>query len=610
MIGLNGSDCQSSPEDASNTEIPKSRRWSARFVLIWSLIFGSLGLMYGGSLIGHMKRAADPLTFNDDSRQQIWPFLRYHASALFRDDYIAQYYLDCMPAGYGLLYRWGSGLWDPRAQSKVLPYLLLPVLLVSVGAAAGKIGGRAAVWGAIALCLSSGYYLWRMTGGLPRGFAYPVLGCAAAALVFGQPYLLALTVCIGAAFYPQAGVVAGLALAIYLLVLPKRDRVVGATWSLHRRVLFVGATALLSLLIILSTVIRSRSYGPLIRPHEVATYPEAGPGGRYDTSDTPPFNSYWGESKRIVPLTLTGVDFWERIVRVPGRPWPLVTSWMQGDRRVMTRRVLGLLIAILCVGGIGSVILAAREPPMRRLVVLAAAAVVTHGAAVQVVPYLYLPPRYVEYPLPILIAIMLPAGSWWWGGWLARWLGRPWLKDAGVVFLCAICVLGLGNRGSDEVGFTVAVNPNWKIYPFLASLPPDVLIAGWPTGVVDNVPYVCARRALITSETHQIFHRRYLLEMRRRMVALIDAYFATDSGPLFRLQDEFGVTHLLLDQEHYLRPPAYFRPYTDHIHRAFEQATAKGLEAARQFPWAGVYQEGPLVVLDLRRLRRVEISSH
>ena len=80
-----------------------------------------------------------------------------------------------------------SRLADPRLLSKLLPYALLIVLIVAVGLTARRLGGSIAMWAAAAMCFASYYPLYRMTGGLPRSFAMPLLAVAACALAPAEP---------------------------------------------------------------------------------------------------------------------------------------------------------------------------------------------------------------------------------------------------------------------------------------------------------------------------------------------------------------------------------------------------------------------------------------
>ena len=119
---------------------------------------------------------------------------------------------------------------------------------------------------------------------------------------------------------------------------------------------------------------------------------------------------------------------------------------------------------------------------------------------------------------------------------------------------------------------------------------------------MDNVPYLCRRRVLISQELHIAFHRRYLLEMRRRMTALVDAYYASDPAPLIRLREEFGVTHLVLDASDYAEPPVYFKPYNPYINNAFEHLAEGALEARTQMDRVVIFADDPVVVVDLSRI--------
>ncbi len=549
----------------------------------------SLAVLFGPSLVEHAANAANPRWLNDDSRMQIWPFFRYHDPTLFEEDFAADYLLSSMPAGYKLLYRCWSAVADPRTLSKVLPYLLLLVLLVATGVGAGRLGGAMAAWGAVALCLSSSYFLSRMSGGLPRSFGFPLIGTAAAALVLGRPVLLAACTVLGAAFYPSAGLVSGIALAGYLFILPAADRGRACHWPLLRRAAVVGITAVVSVAILWPGIRALEPFGPWIRPHEVAEYPEAGPGGR---TEIPPYASFSTEAATSISRTLIG----------RGRPWPAFTGWMRGDDGADETGIRALLLSVACLSAVGSIALALRDPAARRLLLLLLGGLLAYAAAVAVEPSLYVPARYAEYPVTVLTVILVPVGACGLGGLLARRLKRPRLQPAAGLALIVATLLGLGSRGDAETGLNIRIDSNDEVYSFLETLPPDALIAGWPDGLMDNIPYLCRRRVLISQELHIAFHRRYLLEMRRRMTALVDAYYASDPAPLIRLREEFGVTHLVLDASDYAEPPVYFKPYNAYIINAFEHLAEGALEARTQMDRAVIFADGPVVVVDLSRI--------
>jgi hypothetical protein len=98
------------------------------------------------------------------------------------------------------------------------------------------------------------------------------------------------------------------------------------------------------------------------------------------------------------------------------------------------------------------------------------------------------------------------------------------------------------------------------------------------------------------------------------MRGLIDAVFAIDAAPLLRLRDDWGVTHLIIDQRYYgPSPPTYFKPFDAWIEAAVERGRITGFEIPRQIEAATVFSQGSLAVLDLRKLtgpkRQIEDSQ-
>ena len=60
----------------------------------------------------------------------------------------------------------------------------------------------------------------------------------------------------------------------------------------------------------------------------------------------------------------------------------------------------------------------------------------------------------------------------------------------------------LGGRGSPVAGLNVDLRQSRGFYAELAPCPKDAMIAGWPIGVVDNIPYVAQRQVLVNLECH------------------------------------------------------------------------------------------------------------
>jgi hypothetical protein len=266
------------------------------------------------------------------------------------------------------------------------------------------------------------------------------------------------------------------------------------------------------------------------------------------------------------------------------------------DREVLITNVL-LFVLVL-----GLIPLALRHAAARRALVLPLAGVVGYMLARIVAPYLQVPQRYIAYTLPLFMVVFFPASAAALAGVLSptRWAIRA--RPVGGVLGAVVVLVLLGGRGNPMAGYTVALNTNTRIYEFVRGLPKDVLVAGWPGGTIDDVPYVSRRRAFITRENHMAFHEGYALKMRCRMSALITALFGDDRQKLVELRDTFGVTHLIIDADNFSSPPSYFAPFDIDVKRFWQKGRERGFAVEAVLEKATVFREGKLTVLDLSRL--------
>jgi hypothetical protein len=559
-------------------------------------IAAPLLVVFGPALYRHMVNSANPLRFNEDVRQQIFPFFSSYDSELFQNDYLADYYRACIPIGYKALYGLGGYIVDPSTISKVLFYVLVVVVAAALAAAARPLAGYAGALFASALVFSNPLFYDRMVGGLPRSFGYPLAALAAALLVHGRVRALAVLVCVGAAFYPAGAMPAGIALALLLFVLPAEDRGEARDWSFARRARTVAFAGVMSALILLPTVIASRSYGHTLHgAADMAAYPEMGPGGRYVEFDRAPFWSFPEDATRYT-----------RLLFVPlGKPFAGAMAKWATSKNPILRDTHGqileeLLVALLVAG---CLVLAVKRSEARRLFLVVAAAWTGHLVARHLAPFLYLPQRYAVYPVPVLVTVLLPACAIALTSGLASTNPRKeTLRKVLAVLVVAVAVFlpfqgfSDGNKGLSNAPKEAA------LLEFLGTLPKDSMIAGWPVDL-DGVPYVSRRKVLLTFETHQAFHKNFADEMRRRMRRIIEAYYAVDLAPIVRLRDELKVTHFVVRRAYLTSAAKYFKPFTEWSTKAFAQGATRGFELQRQIAAAQVYSDSRFVVLDLKRLR-------
>ena len=537
-----------------------------------------LAWLFGPALVGHAELAREHFTFADDVRVLIYPQFRNEDPALFPGDPIVTYYLASLPDAYALLYRAFTPLVGVIGLSKVLPYVLLAVTLACVAVAAWRLAGGAGAFGALALALGSSYLLARMTGGLPRGFAAPLLAAGTLALLDGRVRILAALAVVSAGFYPAAALTLGVTLALVLLM-PSGTRGDASHWSLRRRLVLMAVTALLAALVLLPSALRLRTWGPPIGPALMAQYPEAGAAGRFAPTDRPPFPA------------------------LPAAALPLIRAALVGDGEPLAAPLsarkyahwLAPCVAVL--GLLGCAWLARRRPEARRLLLLPLAVILCHTASLVVEPRLFLPERYVAYAVPVIVFVTVPAMLGAWCSARRTWVRAvPWFANV-VIFVL------LGARGVSWAGFTVRIPPDDRpLLATIAALPRAAVVAAFPSETSDSIPYLSRRSVYLARETHMPFHTRYTDFMRARARTLFAAYFTSDPNVLREFRDHEHVTHLLIDRSHFAFRPGYFAPFDADIARAFDTGRRRGFAAPALTPSLAVFTAGDWALLDLRKL--------
>jgi hypothetical protein len=250
--------------------------------------------------------------------------------------------------------------------------------------------------------------------------------------------------------------------------------------------------------------------------------------------------------------------------------------------------------------------LRSRGARVRRLAVLALAVFVGFELAHAVHPSLAPTQRYAYMGVPPLVAILVPSATL---GLLPRrlrlprsfaaWTGPAWVLGWGSLVLAAV-----GSSGHVAFGWdTHYAAAERRLFEAMQRLPHSAVIAGFPQGTMDNVPLGAKRAAFINYQMYMPYHQGMTRFMRKRALAVIDAYYSPSVDALVRLRDEFGVTHFLYEPS-LAHGRALFRPLGDEIKRRVEQLAARGEDSAlaSYHGPAVVFHETRYVLLDLGKL--------
>ncbi len=462
----------------------------------------------------------------DDALQHVFWMLRYRDPELFQDDLFADYFQSLAPPGYTAVYWTLAQVIDPLLASK-----LLPPLLGSATAAFTFLLVRRLYPSPLAPFLATvlhSWYVWQhddLPSATPRAFLLPTLVALLWALASGRQALGVALTGVAALLYPIGGVLGVALLGSRLVCVERRGRQRWPTFNRRRSDWLATLTAAVIVgLVLMPEVLAATPYGPIVSAAEARTMPEFSRRGRnaFFVQDA---YRFWLESYRSgLNLRVTDALFKDLPVLFElAALAALLPLQLAFRRRLPYARLVDGRLAIL-----GQVL---------------AASFGLFALAHLLLFQLYLPARYVQWSVPLVLAIAaglalaivcheLAAGV------RSAHSGR---LAAGLALLLAAGLALYPARYDDA--FAVDAHP--AVTAYLRDQPKGVLVAAAP-GHADVIPALTGRRVLASHEFALAYHLGYYREVRQRVEDLIAAYY--DEGPRRArvLVDRYGVDFILV----------------------------------------------------------------
>lgn len=539
-----------------------------------SLFFGVV-LALGAALLlpfllGQARFALDDSLFDPDMFT-LYGFFRIHDPELFTGDLTAAYYQSLpMPPGFRALQVLWAQAFDPRILHRGLPFLLWLSCLWPVYVAGRQLGGRVNAVATLGIFMASSIFIFRMVGGMAHGFGFPLTWWALAALLAGSPAGLAGATVASALFYPAVAPVSGLALALWLLfpaLAPQvpRSGVLNLPW--WKRLAWLAVPGGMTLALMLPVVLPQQGpYGPAINVlTERDVYPEAG-------------------------NPLAAIDPFAYTIRA----YALQNSTRLGMEagQVLTLGILGLLLLSILLHDPRD-----RRPGGVKPYAYAVAAVFL-ASFLFAYDHAY---RFAIYNFPVLVTLFLPPGL----RNACRVLLPARVRSTSFAALVLGYIAIIAHPVAATSGYLFDLEPfQRRALDFIGTLPKNALLAGWPGDrygqVVEAVPYVAQRRVLVTWAGHPVAHRDYVLAMRERMNALLEAYLARDVAALRALRDRFGVEYLVVNARDFEQAPQYIPPFSARAAQLWEENRGRFVAISLEGD-AVVYAADGLRILDLRQ---------
>ncbi len=504
----------------------------------------------------------DTLLQNDDARIWLYPFHRYTPGSPLANDPVAMEKLALVPSGLRLLY----GLLVPWTGVYAAPKIVQGICLGIMGYAGwalgrSKRGGPAMGILLVFLMLNISFIVNRTAGGLARGFAFPLIGLWVAGAFSRRERLRWAAIMLSALAYPTA------------LVLLLGCETLTALWESARR---TGKTARLRLL---RAILLACVSVIMILPYMAATRELGRSFTLQDAMSEPAFYS----GGRLKELPFPGI----REVREKLAPYP------------------GYLVLPAALAVIGLFLLLARFVlPVEALACLASACGL-YALSRLLAFRLFLPERFFEYAGPML-CIMLALT-------LLRLLGagmrepkRAVLRNLSVCGFIVVSVFFFPKSVRPENGMTIEGRSQGRLYAFVRSLPPDVLIACHPDDGND-IPFWAGRSTLVNRENLLPFSVEFWEFQKTRTRDTLAALYATGRSGALSFSEKYRVTHFLLNEGRYgsgfREAASLFEPFGSYVRNITAPLKREELALADIPPQAVVFRDPPFLLVDVKRLK-------
>jgi hypothetical protein len=553
--------------------------------LYWAsvlLVASVLGSYLAAWTVGNWEMLTDPRLQNSDARTSIFPFHRYARPPGLETDPIADEMLAMVPFGVQALYRVLVPLTDVHVAPKIVQGLCLGILAW----AAVLLGrSRRAGFGAAALIsflvLHDWFAVYRLAGGLPRAFGFPLFALWLAATLAAKPWVRRGAALASAATYPSVMNLILAAEGIYacrglgslkLAVLLRR---------LKRYALLVACCVLL----VLPSAMGESGRGPVHTLEQAQQEPAFGKAGRL-----------W-----ILPFASPTESLSDAFID-PLRPRGQALIPSLAERYARDRD----MSAVLVIGIVLLLPLLALTPPPWLALAFASGGVVLYALSRSFAFRLYSPERYYSFGMrmalmALLLVILTQSFAF------LRGRSRQTARNFAIAgFMLALwCIVGSGIVKKN--GMTIDQRRDQALYEFIAQLPKTVRIATHPMDG-DGIPYYSARATMGSFETLQPWFVDSWRRQRARTEDTLRALYAEDAATAFGYSQRNQVTHFLLDRRKYksdlIKRSASFEPFSAYAKQLLAHKKPNDLFFHDVPDAAVVYKRGNWQLVDVARLAK------
>lgn len=430
----------------------------------------------------------DHYAINDDVRNQIYWMARIREPELFKNDYIASYFTQSSfisPVLY-CIYNILSCCLDPIRLSQILPFpLVLFATFFLFKIAEASLNSRYAFWVSYVFNL----FVWscsNLSGGLARAFFYPLTFLFLWLYTTRNYIWIIPCLCLQCLTYPTVFFVSVLMIIIELILDRRKP-------EQREKILYSLAAIVSGLFVLAYRYLKTpidHKFGQLVNIKDALSMPEFYLNGRIKVF---PF-TYGLFSDHLVIQKLN-----EAVCSIHFKGFVLgavliLVLFLLRKRLILYRTLLPRLIWSVFFSSI-----------------------ILYIFALIMMFYLYLPQRYLQYGVPVLLVFLA-------GGLLYQIDCSIESKKRYRLILMAISLLLIFSLFWEDDLISLGQNKK-MILRYLQSLPGSATIAA-PLNIADNIPAFSHKSIFISNESDVPFHKNYYKKISSRMLDWNNAYYS------------------------------------------------------------------------------------
>ncbi|MDY6786081.1 MAG: hypothetical protein SW833_26630 [Cyanobacteriota bacterium] len=498
------------------------------------------------ALVAFEEAFGSDYVIQDDARQHVFWMWRFIDPQLYPNNLMADYFQSVAQPGYAAIYRLAAFMGiEPIFLSKILPSILglittaycfgvvLEILPVPV---AGFVGS--------ALLSQSIWLKDDLVSGTARSFLYPLVLASFYYLLRRSLWGTLLSLLILGLIYPLPLLILAGILVLQLV------RWQNGKLGLSRQkndYLFCGAGLLVIFIVLLPAALGTSQYGPTVTLDQAKEMAEFSEQGRnfFFISDPIKYWLYAGRSG-FFPLEWSNLPYsYFPVLFAVGLLLPVLTRFP--ERFPLVKQITSNIWLLPQLALVSTVLFLAAHALLFKL---------------------YLPSRYTQYSIRILMAIS--AGivlTVVWDAIVRACAPKANSRATAKPLIALACTLVLGMT---LFGYPIAIRQNEdynfqrifsyrkgeypKVYRFFKKQPKDILIAGTVIDEASKIMSLTRRSMLVTRENSIAYHTKYYKEISQRATDTIEAQYSPDLETVKDFIQKYEIDFWLLDRDYLLSP--------------------------------------------------------